>query len=527
MKRARVTFFMIAYNEEKWIRRAVQSVLDQTEPDIEIYVRNNGSTDRTGEVVREMMEKDSRVHLVENAVNWRKDEAGEIPFATEKGVIDIWPIERETLGDYVSFIDADDRVEAVFVEELLQAAQETQSEITVCGSVFLQDGITPVGQRLPPPLQLKTKGEWTQAMRNHETFVQLYNSFRTYWGKLFRRDFFLEWYDEAWRAIGGKFGAFLDTVVMLRYLLRCESLTCIKRPLYLFTLSQSGSTYSNYMSRLSISKAMQAEGLFDAGVVLLREKAGQTAQNIQFLYQLNWAFCYESMNKLLWAEKVDLNDLDCVIMVLNNKIAAAYLNQNEENIWGQVEPILNKVWEKSGHNLELFLRYPFRLMYMRKLICTNPKSVLLPLLILGILCDHENRNCFGKSYLKDIAQFFPNLDKTIHYQTHMDWDMRNNNYQSAWANRIQYFDETNADVNRLAAQLRQSCEEEQYEEASELLTELSEKSPLHRYAVYYRIFLAELVGEHELAVVLAASARVLFGLDVEMQELCWLVIGRE
>ena len=57
--------------------------------------------------------------------------------------------------------------------------------------------------------------------------------------------------------------------------------------------------------------------------------------------------------------------------------------------------------------------------------------------------------------------------------------------------------------------------------------ELGRKSPLHREGIFYRIQLAEMIGEHELAVVLAASARVLFGLDIEMQNLCWLILSQE
>ena len=52
MKRVKVTFFMIAYNEEKFIKRAIESVQNQTEKDIELYIRNNGSTDNTGDIVK-------------------------------------------------------------------------------------------------------------------------------------------------------------------------------------------------------------------------------------------------------------------------------------------------------------------------------------------------------------------------------------------------------------------------------------------------------------------------------------------
>lgn len=525
MKRAKVTFFMIAYNEEKWIRRAIQSVLDQTEPEIELYVRNNGSTDRTGEIVRKMVKRDARVHLVENKVNWRKDEAGKIPFTNEKGAIDIWPVDRDTLGDYVGFLDADDRLEPTFVKEMLREAEQLNAEITVCGNVFMQNGKVATGQRLPPKLQLREKAEWSPALQDFNTFVQLYNVFRTYWGKLFQREFFLRHYDEAWPPVGGAYGGFLDTAVMLRYLRRCERLACVTKPLYLFTMG-SGSTYANFSSAASVNKALQAEVLFDEGKAFLQSIGALTQENEHFLYQLNWAYCWEAMEGLQRVDKSAPEDVDRIIAMLNNRIAGVYLSQSSRDISQQIESVLHVVWTKSGQSLELYLRYPFRLMYARKLAEANPNSDLLPVLVMGVLCDLENQNSLGWDLLPQLEKSFPSIKQTVRVQIYMNWTKRHNSLRNWWAESIQRLDGADGTADRLAQRIGEAFEQEQYEEASELLSELSRKSPLHRDGIYYRIQLAELIGEHELAVVLAASARVLFGLDVDMQQLCWFILSQ-
>lgn len=528
MKRAKVTFFMIAYNEEKWVQRAIQSVLDQTEPDIEIYVRNNGSTDRTGEIVREMVERDSRVHLVENQVNWWKDTKRNVPFVNKNGAVDIWPINRETLGDYVSFLDADDQLTPSFTAEMLAAAEETQAEIVACGSVFMQDGSIPVGERLPPPLKLKKKSEWTMALRDFNVFSSLYNVFRTYWGKLFQRDFFLRHYDEAWQPIGSRYGAFMDTVTMLRYLQRCERLSCVVRPLYDFTVSQTDSTYSNPPPTAGVSKALQAEKLFDEGLILIQNIKADTVPNCQFLYQLNWAFCWEAMEGLQRTKKrVVLQDIDRIVALLNNKVARAYLAANSAEIQKQLEPILQNVWRKSEKKLELYLRYPIRLLYIHRLIDACPDSELLPPLVLGVLCDAENSNLLGADLLQCISPYFAGVQKSIERRRFMEWAERHDLFNNWWLNEIQQFDEEDGEVYTLAQQLREHFEREEYEQTCEILSRLSRKSPLHKDGIFYRIQMAELIGEHELAVVLAASARVLFGLDVEMQNLCWSILSQE
>lgn len=528
MKRAKVTFFMIAYNEEKLIRRAIQSVLDQTEPDIELYVRNNGSVDRTGEIVREIAAQDNRVHLVENKANWWKDEECTVPFINGKGAVDIWPINRESLGDYVSFLDADDRIEPTFTEELLRVARKEQAEITVCGSIFLQDGITPVGQRLPPPLHLRERGEWGLALSDFDTFAQLYNSFRTYWGKLFQREFFLRYYDEAWQPVGGKYGAFLDTVTMLRYLQRCERLSCTVMPLYHFTVSKTSSTYSNSPPAATISKALQAETLFDEGSALLQNIGAAAVPHYQFLYQLNWAFCWEAMEGLRRKkEHVTLLDIDRIIVLLNNKVAQTYLANSSKEIWAQIEPILQSLWNQSGQKMELYLRYPVRLMYIQKLIAVCPDSELLPPLVLGVLCDSENANLLGKNLLQCILSCSPGIKKSVECYRSMAWSERHNLSNNWWANEIQQFDDSDGTAGALAQRLKDYFERGDYENACETLSQLSRKSPLHRDGIFYRIQMAELIGEHELAIVLAASARILFGLDIEMQSLCWFTFSQE
>lgn len=525
MKRAKVTFFMIAYNEEKRIQRAIQSVLDQTEPDVELYVRNNGSTDRTGEIIREMISKDQRIHLAENKVNWRKNAVGDVSFINEKGAIDIWPINYDTLGDYVAFLDADDRLQPTFTQEMLKAARDNGAEITACGSIFMQNGERPEGQRLPPQLTLHKAEEWTASLQEFGTFVQLYNVFRTWWGKLFRRDFFLRYYDEAWQSIGGPHGTILDTAFMLRYLRRCTHLSCITRPLYLFTAG-AGSTYSNWSSPYGVHCALQAEALFDAGIALLEQFSVKTEDNIKFLYRINWAFCWEGMEGLQRVRQIGPEHLNRVIDLLNNRVASVYLADNSEIVCRQLEPVLQAVLRQNCDQLErLYLRYPIRLMYTRKLFQANPASEILPVLIVGILSDIENRHGLGKDLLPAIAGQHPGMAAAMHY-VGREWTQRHDNLHNFWITQIQILDDWENPVADLAQRLRKAFDEGRYEEASGLLCQLGQKSPLHRDAVFYRIQLAELIGEHELAVVLAASARVLFGLDIEMQNLCWFVLAQ-
>lgn len=64
-----VTIYMQVYNTKKFLRRAIDSVLNQTYHNIEFILVDNGCTDGCSEIIKEYAEKDSRViyiHYEEN-----------------------------------------------------------------------------------------------------------------------------------------------------------------------------------------------------------------------------------------------------------------------------------------------------------------------------------------------------------------------------------------------------------------------------------------------------------------------------
>lgn len=64
-----ISVIMAAYNAEKTIEQAVNSVLNQTYPNFELLVVNDHSTDRTMELIESIAAKDRRVRLISNSKN--------------------------------------------------------------------------------------------------------------------------------------------------------------------------------------------------------------------------------------------------------------------------------------------------------------------------------------------------------------------------------------------------------------------------------------------------------------------------
>jgi len=67
--KVKVSVLIPVYNREDYISQAIESVLNQTFGDFELICVDNGSTDRTKEIIRQYIKKDKRVRLIENYKN--------------------------------------------------------------------------------------------------------------------------------------------------------------------------------------------------------------------------------------------------------------------------------------------------------------------------------------------------------------------------------------------------------------------------------------------------------------------------
>lgn len=113
-----ISSIMIAYNNEKHIREAIESVLSQTYANHELIVVDDGSADLTGEIAKSFGDK--VVYL------YKKN--GGISSARNAGV-------EMVAGDYVNFPDADDLCPSNRLERMYQEFKKEESLDVVFGHV--------------------------------------------------------------------------------------------------------------------------------------------------------------------------------------------------------------------------------------------------------------------------------------------------------------------------------------------------------------------------------------------------------
>lgn len=91
----KVLIIMSVYNNERYIREAIDSLQKQTFTDFELWLVNDGSTDGTSLILEEFAKKDSRVHIIINEHNLGLTKSLNIAL-------------RHAEGIYIARMDADD-----------------------------------------------------------------------------------------------------------------------------------------------------------------------------------------------------------------------------------------------------------------------------------------------------------------------------------------------------------------------------------------------------------------------------------
>ncbi|MBP1744959.1 MAG: hypothetical protein H6Q58_1937 [Firmicutes bacterium] len=169
-----VSVIIPVYKVEDYIRRCVDSVLKQTYGNLEIILVDDGSPDRCGEICDEYAAKDSRV------VSIHKKNGG-LSDARNAGM-------EVCKGEYITFLDSDDWVEAAYIEKLYRLLKETDSDISVCSFIRTsKEDAEP--DAAPEEIRVFSNIEALNSLESNAD-IQLYIQLVVAWGKLYRRSLF-------------------------------------------------------------------------------------------------------------------------------------------------------------------------------------------------------------------------------------------------------------------------------------------------------------------------------------------------
>lgn len=114
-----VTIIVPVYNVEKYIYECVDSLIKQTYKNIEIILIDDGSKDKSGTICDNYAASDARIKVI------HKQNEG-LGFARNTGL-------KAAQGNFVTFIDSDDKADADLVENLVNGIYEANGDTCIGG----------------------------------------------------------------------------------------------------------------------------------------------------------------------------------------------------------------------------------------------------------------------------------------------------------------------------------------------------------------------------------------------------------
>ena len=167
MTNPQISILMAAYNAEKTIKSAIESVLAQTYDDWELIVVNDCSKDKTQAVVSEIAARDSRVRLINNETNLG------VSITRKKGA-------AAAKGTWIAVLDSDDMWKPDKLEKQMRLVNDKNAELVFTGSGFIDNEGSPIDWQLHVPETLSYRELLKQNLVSNSSVLvkkELYEQF--------------------------------------------------------------------------------------------------------------------------------------------------------------------------------------------------------------------------------------------------------------------------------------------------------------------------------------------------------------
>ncbi|RTZ18816.1 glycosyltransferase, partial [Streptococcus pneumoniae] len=120
-----ISIVVPVYNVEKYLKKSIESILNQTYQNIEILLVDDGSTDSSGKICESFSKVDPRIRVFHK-------ENGGLSDARNFGI-------EQMKGQYVAFIDSDDYISKDYVWKLYSSIKNNDSEVSICSFLLVDE----------------------------------------------------------------------------------------------------------------------------------------------------------------------------------------------------------------------------------------------------------------------------------------------------------------------------------------------------------------------------------------------------
>lgn len=239
MEESKISVIIPVYNVEAYVEKCIRSVMGQTYENLEIWLIDDGSTDKSGEICEKCAGEDSRIRVLHK-------ENGGLSDARNAGI-------DRAAGDFITFIDSDDYIDRTYVEQLLRLIAKTGADIAVCNfkEVLEAGDLKPENsevENLKPEIEA-SEGKNTEKYKLltrqealEQYFGELPEQVTVAWGKLYPIGYF-----KKIRFPKGKLHE--DEFTTYRLLYRAQQIVYTEQKLYCYLQRSDGITGSRFKLR--------------------------------------------------------------------------------------------------------------------------------------------------------------------------------------------------------------------------------------------------------------------------------------
>ena len=224
---AKVSVIIPVYNLEKYLAQCLDSVLSQTMDNIEIICINDGSTDSSSVLLANYARFDSRIKII------NQQNRG-LSASRNAGI-------EASSTDYVMFVDGDDKVAPVIVEELYRNAVLNNSDMVYANSLWFRpdrNSYFNVERGIAPHVELNfVNNPFSELTSDSELYFRLP---RYAWCKIYKKSFLT--YNNIYFPEGM---IFEDILFFTRSYLKADRITFVNKFLYFYRLNRENSLNSS------------------------------------------------------------------------------------------------------------------------------------------------------------------------------------------------------------------------------------------------------------------------------------------
>lgn len=208
MKESLVSIIVPVYNVGPYLKRCIDSVLNQSYLNLELILIDDGSTDESPVVCDDYANKDSRVHV------FHKENSGSSD-ARNMGL-------DNTKGEYVLFVDADDYISSDMLDTMIKL-MSGQTDVVVCdfASVTNDTGVQKLTRHEEPHTRIVSSVVALEDMM-YQRFIT-----NSPWAKLYKAGLF-----EGVRFPSGKINQDLGTTY--KVLAKADMVSLIDKKMYMY-----------------------------------------------------------------------------------------------------------------------------------------------------------------------------------------------------------------------------------------------------------------------------------------------------